>query len=179
VALASVGETRAALGIDEADAHLTFRLPDEAALDTAVSAAIARASAWLLSRANSSYYTGSSPGPDSTDVDELFKGAEEYAAGHFLFPRLKVRRVFGTHFPYVGETSERYQELIDQELLQLAEELVEPYLNTPITEAEANYSAGVFLVSTPIDRTTDVDCPTTRNQAILDEVTCGGDWWTR
>ncbi len=175
--IASATSARLTLGIDDARAHELFRYADSTALDTAVTAAITRAEAWLLSVANSSYYDGTSPGPSSTTIDELFKGAEEYAAGHFLFPRLKIRRVTGRHAPFQQEGSDRFQELIDVEFLRLAEELVQPYLDTDLTGTEQVFSLGVFLTTTPLDRTsTDVTSVCDQNQAILDEANCVGSW---
>jgi hypothetical protein len=173
VALTTVQETRLALGIDDPDAHLTFRYPDESALDAAVAAMITRAVQWLASNADSSYYTGASPGPATAAIDGLFQGAEEYAAGHFLFPRLKIRKVTGTHWAIDQESSERFQELIDTELLTLATELVEPYLTGDLTADTSVYTTGSFHVSEGIERLEVMDPVTVQYEELLIEANAG------
>lgn len=112
MSLTTVANVRQTGGIAEADAFLMFRVADDTALNAEVARMLARASAWLAEQAPL-HYTGSATA--SANVDLLFTGAEEALTMHFLTMQLKARRVYGTHFPYDSEGSERFQELIDVE----------------------------------------------------------------
>lgn len=88
---------------------------------------------------------------------------------------LKARKVVGTHFAVDSEEAAAYQELIDVEWRGRFDALAAPYLDTGTT---SNFSLGVFSVTDVLDRTsTDVDCVTDLNQALLDEALCAGPVW--
>jgi hypothetical protein len=171
VALASVSEVRRVGGLDDQDAYLLFRLPDEASLDALITDELAVAEAYLTHKAGTSYTQTA-----DTNLQALMRRAEVYWVLMQLFEPLKARKVLGTHAPFDSEGSERYEALIDTEWGAKFEQLTGSII---ADDTGSPFSLGVFLVSTPIDRAVDVECPTVRNQAILDEVTCGGGWWTR
>lgn len=125
MALTTTAHVRQTGGIAEADAFLMFRVADDAALNTEVARMLARASAWLASRAPD-FYTGSATA--ETGIDTLFEGAEEALTLHFLTMQLKARKVMGTHFPYDAEDSDRFGELIDVEWFAQMEGLVGAYI---------------------------------------------------
>jgi hypothetical protein len=112
-------------GISEANAFLLFQVDDDAALNAEVTRLLARASAWLKTR-SPDFYTGTTT--TETDVDALFAGAEEALTMHYLTMQLKAKRVYGTHFPYDQEGSERFEELIDVEWLAQMEGLIGAYM---------------------------------------------------
>lgn len=118
-------------GIAEADAYLLFRLADDAALNTEVTRMLTRASAWLVGHlTDPADYTGAATA--ATNTDALFAGAEEALTMHFLTMQLKARKVYGTHFPYDSEGSERFEELIDVEWFKQVEGFVSGFLNTQV-----------------------------------------------
>lgn len=112
-------------GIAAANDYLLFQMADDTALNTEVTRMLARASAWLKTRAPD-HYTGSAT--IEPDIDALFEGAEEALTMHYLTMQLKARKVYGTHFPYDQEGSERFEELIDVEWLAQMEGLVGAYM---------------------------------------------------
>lgn len=166
MALTTVDEVRAAGGIDEPDAHLTFRLPDPAALDLVVQKGISWGAAWLQLRVLPEHYTGSVT--LNLAKDEIFKAAEESLAIYYVLPRLKIRRVLGTHWAVDQEGSERFQELIDTELL-----------------AQVETSIGIYAIVETVGETaylpqfaaTQVATPSVGiNQLIQDAITEATGW---
>ncbi|HEY9014956.1 MAG TPA: hypothetical protein VIM84_07830 [Gemmatimonadales bacterium] len=147
MALTTVAAIRATAGIDADFDFNLFRLPDEAALDGIVQTALTQASAWIRLRASSTYYTGSAT--TNADADDTFRLAEELMAAHFLFLRLKARRVFGTHFPYLQEGSERFAELIDEEIPKQVETLIGQYVT--VETDQTAYALASMIVTTPTD----------------------------
>lgn len=123
--LTTVANVRQTGGIAESNAYLLFQMDDDDALNDEVERMLNRASAWLASRAED-FYTGSAT--SDTGIDALFEGAEECLTLHFLTMQLKARKVYGTHFPYDSEGSERYEELIDVEWFAQMEGLVGAYM---------------------------------------------------
>src|SRR5438552_13430852 len=119
--LTSVANVRKTGGIAEANAYLLFQMADDAELNTEVDRKLALAAAWLASRAPD-FYTGSATA--EAGIDTLFSGAEEALAMHFLTMQLKARKVYGTHFPYDSEDSDRFGELIDVEWFAQMEGLI-------------------------------------------------------
>lgn len=148
MALTTPEAVRKAGGIDEQGAERVFRYADEAELDDEVQKAINWAVGWLKGRVSSSTYTGSATA--DTDVDELFKGAEEDLALYRLLPRLKIRKVLGTHAPYDQEDSLAFERLIDEEILRHVELAIEPFA-TIDTEA-APFALPVMVATDAVDR---------------------------
>lgn len=163
MALASAALVREVGGIDDGDAYNLFRLANDAALNTLVTARLAVASSWLKTRAPDEYASS------DTDIQALFTHAEALLAMHFLCVSLKARKVYGTHFPYDSEGSDRYAELIDVEWMKQVEELVGPFLVVQAGDEKA-FAAPVFLAGGVIDRSTlDGAGETTELQDIIDE----------
>ncbi len=125
MALTTAAHVRQTGGIAESNAYLLFAMDDDADLNAEVTRMLARASAWLKTRAPD-FYTGAAT--SDTDVDALFEGAEEALTMHYLTMQLKAKKVYGTHFPYDQEGSERFEELIDVEWLAQMEGLIGAYL---------------------------------------------------
>jgi hypothetical protein len=147
----SARATRERGGLDHEDDHLLFRLPSPAALDRRIMDAISLAAAYLGDRVSSTYYTGSPTA--NSGRDELFKATEQLIALHFACLPLKSRKVFGSHWALDSETSERYQELIDQEFLSQAELLIQPYVE--ITEpGEVAFALPALTATQGIDSST-------------------------
>ena len=113
---------RDAGGLNDSDAFRLFRVADDTAFVTLINTKIAVAAAWLRVRAPVSYA--------STDADTitLFTEAESLVTLHFLVLALKSRKVEGTHWALDQEGSERFEELVDQEYMKLALELLEGFI---------------------------------------------------
>ncbi|HEV8176115.1 MAG TPA: hypothetical protein VGP44_00360 [Gemmatimonadales bacterium] len=162
MALTTAANVRAVGGLDEASDHLLFRDPDDAALDARINALIPAAAAWLRTRAPV-YYA-------STDVDiiALFTHAESLLTLILLVETLKARKVYGSHFPFDSETSDRYEALIDTEWPKQLEMLIDPYL-TIETEGTA-FAMPQLVFTQPVSR------PAVRSfsdllQDVIDEAT--------
>lgn len=170
--LTSVGEVRRLGGLDDSEAFHLFRLSDEAALEAMIEDEITLAAAYLTSKAGTDYTQTS-----DTDKQAVFRRAEAYWVLMQLTEPLKARKVMGSQWALDSEDSLSYERLIDTEWQTKFEMLVGIYV--PDDTPSSPFSLGAFAVTTPIDRVNDVDCITDQNQRILDEVTCGGSWWTR
>lgn len=142
--LTTVQRVRELGGLNEDDAHETFRLADSGALDDRIEVEIAVASAWLQSRGGADY--------DSGDAvkDVLFAEAEAYLALQQLYETLKMRKVAGTHWPLESEDSDRYEDLIDVEIPAHIQKFLEPYL--VVTAPDKPFAAPVMVVSGPVNR---------------------------
>ena len=164
MALTTPEAVRKAGGIDELGAERVFRYADESELDDEVQKAINWAVGWLKARVSTSYYTGAVT--TDTDRDELFRGAEEDLALYRLLPRLKIRKVVGTHAPYDQEDSLSFERLIDEEIPRHVEMAIEPFA-TVDTEASP-FAFPVILATDAVDRSALLDVGT-QYQALLDE----------
>lgn len=160
--LTTAAEVRKAGGIDEADAPFAFRYADEAELDDEVDKCIAWAVNWLTARVSSTYYTGTA----GFDNDELFKGAEEDMALYRLFPRLKNRKVFGTHAPLDQEDSARFEALIDEEIPRHVEMAIAPFANIDTSDTAGVWSPPAAVATGVIDRTELQDWPSQLQEAL-------------
>lgn len=160
--LTSALEVRKTLGIDEADAYLNFRYADDAELDDEVDKCIAWAVNWLTARVSSTYYTGTA----GFDNDDLFKGAEEDMAGYRLFPRLKNRRVMGSHFALDQETSDRFEALIDEEIPRHVEMAIGPFVTIDIDSDDLPVTAPSIVATGIIDRTELISWPDQLAEAL-------------
>ena len=165
MALTTIAEVRASGGIDDHAAHRAFRYEDDGQLDDEVQKAIAWAVGWLKARVDTEFYTGSTT--SDTDRDELFKGAEEDMALYRLLPRLKVRKVLGTHAPLVQEGSDRFEALIDDEIPRHVEMAIEPYA-TIETSADSPFALPQIAATDDFDRE-DLLSIDVQNAAIIDE----------
>lgn len=156
-------EVRKSGGIDDASAPRAFRYADDAELDDEVDRCIAWAVGWLKSRVATTYYTGSAT--SDTDRDELFKGAEEDLALYRLLPRLKVRKVLGTHQAFVQEDSSRFEALIDTELLSHVETAITPYANVDLDEGGTS-NPPALVATGVLDRTELISWPDQLQEAL-------------
>lgn len=135
-------------GLNDVDAHRLFRLDSEAELRTYIESKMPLATAWLRSRA-ATYYASTDP-----DVIALFTYAEALLTLHWCLLPLKARKVMGTHWPLEMEGSERFQELIDNEIISQVEELLSPYLVVVVTGknfALPTFRSGNALVPSDYD----------------------------
>lgn len=121
----SVSQIRQAGGIDDSLAFNLFWLADDAALNALITPYVTVAAAWVASRAGASAYAAAAL---DANLTALFAQGESYVALHFLFPALQSRRVLGTHYPLQQEGSERFEELVGTQWMELANDLLEPYL---------------------------------------------------
>jgi len=165
MALTTVAHVRQTGGIAEDNAYLLFQVDDDDALNTEVARMLTRASAWLTTRAPD-VYTGSAT--SDTSVDALFEGAEEALTMHYLTMQLKAKKVYGTHFPYDQEGSERFEELIDVEWVTQMEGLVGAYLNALDTDLQHPFALP-GLGSTGTILSSEIDLETTTLGNILDQ----------
>lgn len=135
-------------GLNYANDYLNFQFSSVAELNTAIDNAIAVASAWLQIRLTPAdiYET------TDADIQVVLAQGEAYLALHFLVPAIKARKVYGTHFAWDSETSERYAELIDVEWLALAQELLADWLIVAV--GDRVFARPKMRVGTVIDRTT-------------------------
>lgn len=161
MSLSTPAQVRSLGGLDGDAGSTLFRLSGEAELDALIEDELAVATAFLTSRAGTNYTQTT-----DTNLQALMARAEQYFVLAQLFERLKARRVVATHFPYLQEGSDRFQELVDTEWMAQFERLAGPYISEDT--AGSPFSAGVFVIGTALDRTTS-DCITDINQAILDE----------
>lgn len=138
---------RAAGGLNDADAFRMFRVADDAALTVLINAEIPVAGAWLRRRAAASYA--------STDADilALFTKAESFLVLHFLSMPLKARKVEGTQWALDQEGSERFEELIDNEYMEMVRDLVGEFLTVEIGDKTA-ICLPTFSVGNPLTLTT-------------------------
>lgn len=131
-------------GLNHADDYLLFRVANTPALDDLIEDAIDVAAAWLRTRLPSGIYATS-----DTDIQTLLALGEAYLALHFLAPHAKARKVYGTHFAFDSEDSERYEELIDVEWLKLMEDLLGEWLDVSPT---GSFARPRLRVGAVIDR---------------------------
>lgn len=164
MALTTALEVRKSGGIDDVSAPRAFRYADDAELDDEVDRCIAWAVGWLKSRVATTYYTGSAT--SDTDRDQLFKGAEEDLTLYRLLPRLKVRKVLGTHQAFVQEDSSRFQELIDTELLSHVETAIAPYANVDLDDSGGTHSPPAIVATGVLDRTELISWPDQLAEAL-------------
>ena len=163
--LSTAANVRQTGGIAESNAYLLFQVADDTALNTEVTRMLARASAWLANHVeDATVYTGSATA--DTNIDAMFEGAEEALTMHFLTMQLKARKVYGTHFPYDQEGSERFEELIDVEWFRQMESFVSTYLNTQ--DDPTHTFALPVLGSTGTIIATDLEPITTTLGKVLD-----------
>lgn len=164
MALTTVAEVRAYGGIDHANDAFEFRYTDEAQLDDEVQKCIAWAVNWLTARVDAAYYTGTAGFAN----DDLFRGAEEDLALYRLLPRLKIRKVLGTHAPLDQETSDRFEALIDTEIPRHVEMAIEPFATVDTTDNP--FALPALVAIEPIDRDDLVAWPE-QLQAEIDNAT--------
>lgn len=126
---------------------LLFRFNDDGELSAAIANAMAAASSWVVVRIEASVYAST-----DSDINTLLALGEAYLTLHFLVPALKARKVFGSHYAVEAEDSDRFAALIDVEWLNLARELLEPWLIVPgTTSAYAKPRMRIGTVINPLD----------------------------
>jgi hypothetical protein len=145
MAWATVERVKEVGGLNHPHDYLAYRLDGELDLDNLIDKAIRTASAWIKTRIAGGIYTTL-----DLDVQELLALGESYLTLHFMTPALKARKVYGTHFAFESEDSDRYAELIDMEWMALAQELLGEWLTVPV--GEAHFAFPRLLVGTPIPR---------------------------
>jgi len=125
-----------------------FKFATNAELTAAIADAIAVASAFLKVRDPGGVYTTT-----DTDIQEILAQAESFLALHFFVPALKARRVYGTHYPLESEGSDRFEELIDIEWMELAQQLLAGIINLEVKgeKAFARPTLRVGRVIDPLD----------------------------
>lgn len=131
-------------GLNYANDYLNFQFASVSELNTAIDNAIAVASAWLQIRIQDGVYE-----TEEETIQTVLAQGEAYLALHFLVPAIKARKVYGTHFAWESEASDRYAELIDVEWLALAQELLADWLIVPV--GTATFARPVLRVGTVID----------------------------
>lgn len=128
------------------DWHL-FRFVSNSELSTAIANAIAVAGAWIQTHLlDPTIYSTSDP-----NLSLLLAQGESYLALHFLVPAVKARRVMGSHYAVESEASDRYEELIDVEWLQLAQELLQGLLILEITTEQHFFARPTLRVGPVLD----------------------------
>lgn len=126
-----------------------LRLADQTALDTFVNRYVARADAWMQAHMGGSYNLTA---PAAYAV--LQEEGQIYLTLERISGILKSMRVEGTHFPYMQEESAAFQRLIEENWGQLAIASLDLWV-TPEVAANQAFAMPLFLVTDPVDPTTD------------------------
>jgi hypothetical protein len=146
MALADIDYIKLVGGLNHESDYLSFRVDSPAAMDAKLQDDLLVAEGFISDRVSTSFYTGTDTA--NPKRDRLFKRAEALFTLAFAGINPKTRRVYGTHAAFDSETSERYEELVDNEYLTQAELLIEPYVS--ISESGQTAFAMPTLLVTPV-----------------------------
>lgn len=135
-------------GIQAEDDYLLWRFSSPDELDALLTRCLQRAASRIYRRAPT-FYTET----DENVLSDLAVG-EGWLTLHLAIVALKSRKVFGTHWALDQEDSSRFQELIDNEYLTLAEEALGVDLTT--STGTSAFARPVLLVGPVIDPLTDL-----------------------